>query len=225
MYQRMQAPCDTCKGKGKIMKDEDICKHCEGEGLLEVNEKEKVSIDVGTPDEHVLKFVGKGNEIPDAIAGDLYVKVHIKKHKVFTRKGADLFMEKQITLKQALCGFTFQVPFLDGKKLSVSSTKGEIVSPGSTMTINGKGMPFFKDTISTGNLFIKFSVKFPTSKQMTDETRTSLNNLLPGPKTAVAKPGTDTEYLDEFNESDLNPSAEGGRGHNQQEEEEGDPRY
>ena len=86
------------------MKKADACKKCGAEGFKEVTEKERVAIDVGTPEEHVMKFVGKGNEIPDALAGDLYIKVNIKKHKTFTRKGADLFIEKEITLKQALLG-------------------------------------------------------------------------------------------------------------------------
>jgi DnaJ-class molecular chaperone len=60
------------------MAKEDICKNCKGDGIIEIKETEKISIDVGTPDEHVLKFTGKGNELPDAIAGDLMVKIHIK---------------------------------------------------------------------------------------------------------------------------------------------------
>jgi len=61
-------------------------------------------------------------------------------------------------------GFTFKLPFLDGKNLTISNTKGEIITPGQTMTIKGRGMPLFKDTISNGNLFIKFTVKFPDPK-------------------------------------------------------------
>lgn len=91
----------------KKMSKEDTCKQCKGEGLSEVKENEKVSVDVGTPDGHTQKYIGKGNEIPDAIAGDLYVKINIKPHKVFTRKGADLYIDKEITLKQALCGKLF----------------------------------------------------------------------------------------------------------------------
>jgi len=47
------------------------------------------------------------------MSGDLIVKFKIKKHKVFERKGADLFINKVITLKEALCGFTFKVKTLD----------------------------------------------------------------------------------------------------------------
>jgi DnaJ-class molecular chaperone len=52
-----------------------------------------------------LVFEGKGNEHPDAYAGDLLVKISAKKHHKFVRDGADLFMDLEITLKEALLGF------------------------------------------------------------------------------------------------------------------------
>ena len=75
-------------------------------------------------------MAGQGNEIPDAEAGDLMIKINIKKHKTFRREGADLYMDKTITLKQALLGFTFKVKTLDDSEFTVSSTQGEIISSG-----------------------------------------------------------------------------------------------
>lgn len=34
------------------------------------------------------------DEAPGVMAGDLYVRIEIEKHKMFERKGADLFIEK-----------------------------------------------------------------------------------------------------------------------------------
>lgn len=48
------------------------------------------------------------------MAGDLYVKVVIKPHSVFTRKGADLYIEKKITLLEALSGIYFEIKHLNG---------------------------------------------------------------------------------------------------------------
>jgi DnaJ family protein A protein 2 len=42
------------------------------------------------------------------MAGDLHVRIKIEPHKIFTRKGADLFMEKKITLLEALVGCSFE---------------------------------------------------------------------------------------------------------------------
>jgi len=38
-----------------------------------------------------------------------------------------------------------------------------------------------------------------------------LKTILPGPKHEMPKPGDKFEYLEEFDETSTNPSAEGGR--------------
>jgi len=41
---------------------------------------------------------GHGHQVPDVGDGDLVVVIGIKKHPIFTRKGADLYMKKEISL-------------------------------------------------------------------------------------------------------------------------------
>ena len=43
---------------------------------------------------------------PGIIAGDIYARINIKKHKLFQRRGADLFITKKISLLEALTGVT-----------------------------------------------------------------------------------------------------------------------
>lgn len=43
---------------------------------------------------------------------------------------------------------------------------GEVISHDETKVIKGKGMPFYKDTMSHGNLYIKFVVQFPKRGQL-----------------------------------------------------------
>lgn len=54
----------------------------------------EVPIEKGTPHNHPITLPSEGNEIPDALAGDLIFITQEKQHSVFTRKGADLFMKK-----------------------------------------------------------------------------------------------------------------------------------
>jgi len=49
------------------------------------------------------------------MAGDLVVQFVVEKHPEFTRKGADLYIEKKISLYEALTGVQFTVTHLDGK--------------------------------------------------------------------------------------------------------------
>ena len=102
-----------------------------------------------------------GNEIPGAEAGDLVVKVGVKKHKHFERNGADLLMAKEITLKQALLGFSFTLKYLDGKDLVISSVPGEVIEFGAAKSVKGKGLPFYKKADGFGNLIINFEVLSP----------------------------------------------------------------
>ena len=100
------------------------------------------------------------------MAGDIYARVQIEAHKVFERKGADLYIQKSITLLEALTGFTFEFKHLDGKKIKVTTLPGDIIAHNQTKTIKGKGMPFFQDKMSYGHLFVKFDVIFPTKNDL-----------------------------------------------------------
>ena len=62
------------------------------------------------------------------MAGDLHVRFMIKTHNVFERKGADLFMDKKISLLEALTGFVFDINHLDGRVIKVATMPGEIIS-------------------------------------------------------------------------------------------------
>jgi len=95
------------------------------------------------------------------MAADLYVRVHIEEHKLFKRIGADLHISKKITLLEALTGLYFDIELLDKKKITISTAPGEVISAGERKVITGKGMPFYNDRLSNGNLIITFEIEFP----------------------------------------------------------------
>ena len=97
---------------------------------------------------------------PGILAGDLYVKILIKKHDIFERIGADLYTNKTISLLESLSGVYFELEFLDKSIIKVFSR--DYISNGMVMCIKHKGMPFFKDSFGNGNLYVKFKVEFPT---------------------------------------------------------------
>lgn len=117
MLQQMQGPCPSCAGVGqsfKTKKDREI---------LEVH------IQKGAPDGHKVVFHEKADEQAGADTGDVVFVMKEQEHKDFKRRGADLFIERRISLVEALCGFEIEVTHLDGRKLLVKSRPGEIVSP------------------------------------------------------------------------------------------------
>jgi DnaJ homolog subfamily A member 2 len=161
----------------QIIDQKKICKACKGKKISETTKKIEVAIEQGTPTDHIVKFSCEGNEIPGAEAGDLLVKIGVKKHKTFTRNGADLFVDKELTLKQALLGFNFQLKFLDGKDITISSITGECFPHGAVKSVKGKGLPFYRDTMNFGNLIIKFTVKFPGPSDLSEDMRNALSKV------------------------------------------------
>lgn len=128
MYSHSSGPCTDCKGQGKSIDEKDKCKDCKGEKIKKITKNIDVTIEPGVPHEHDIIFTGEGDEIPGIIPGDVYFRVLIEPHPKFQRKGADLFMEKPISLLEALVGCTFDIDHLDGRKLTVTTKPGEVIS-------------------------------------------------------------------------------------------------
>lgn len=122
-----------------------------------------MEIDKGAPNGDKYVIHGEGDQIPDAEAGDVIVQIKQSPHKNFQRKGADLFMEKEITLLEALTGVDFVLTHLDGRKIRIKNTPGEVIKPDDVKTVEHLGMPFAKRSYTFGNLFIHFKIKFPAT--------------------------------------------------------------
>lgn len=95
------------------MDEKDKCKKCNGKKIMDQKKTLEVAVEAGVPDKHDIIMHSEGDEQPGIHAGDLYFRVTTEKHAVFSRKGADLFMDKQISLLEALLGVSFIVKTLD----------------------------------------------------------------------------------------------------------------
>ena len=159
MVLQSQQRCPSCQGQGKINTCK--CDDCKGEKVTYVTANLVLDIEKGTYDGYRFNFIGDGDEYPEIETGDVVVEINIEPHKVFTRVGADLKIKKEITLLEALTGFSFVLTHLDGKHFLINSYQNEIISPGATKTIHEKGMPYYNQTFKTGHLYIEFSIVFP----------------------------------------------------------------
>lgn len=233
MYSQRTAPCDDCGGKGESIDPAKMCKDCKGKKIKKEKKKLAVEVDKGAPASERYTKHGEGDEIPDAEAGDVVVILEEKKHKLFKRKGADLFMDKEITLLEALTGLDFVLTHLDGRKIRIRNTPGQVIKPESNFTVEKLGMPFHKRTYENGNLIITFKIKFPTSidKKSSDILTDALQGTGAAPTTKGGKkaeaPSTEdvaeTCELKQFKESDRNTDHRGGTAgehHNSEGEEE-----
>lgn len=180
MYSQSQVPCKNCDGSGENIDEKNICKLCRGKKLMTKKEKVEVPIAKGLPDEHQIHIPHKGNEHPEYRTGDLVVVVKVKEHSIFSRKGADLYFIKDISLIEALRGFSFNITLLDNRKVTVKTKIGEIITHKNLKMVDNLGLPVYDHTFSSGNLYIEFNVEFPSS--LSQKQLEVLATVLPQPK-------------------------------------------
>ena len=117
----------------------------------------KARIPAGVTDGARIKLTGKGSPGPGGgPAGDLYVKVRVRPHKVFGRKNKDLTLALPVTFAEAALGAQIDVPTLNGGPVKLKIPAG--TSSGRTFRVRGKGVPTGKDK---GDLLVTVQVAVP----------------------------------------------------------------
>ncbi len=120
-----------------------------------------------------LRLTGKGSPSnTGGPAGDLYLKVNIAPHPVFTREGANLVMEKRIPFSQACLGTKIEVQTLEGKTFKVKVPAG--VQQESKLRLKGYGLPTGPHG-KRGDIFVKIGVQIP--KKLTREQKKLVKQL------------------------------------------------
>jgi DnaJ family protein A protein 2 len=119
MYQQSTGPCTDCGGTGTIIDEDKKCKNCNGKKVVKEKKVITCAVDKGAPHGEKYTFHGESDAHPDKEAGDVVLVVNELPHKLFKRKGADLLIEKEVTLLEALTGVDFVVDFLDGSQFRV----------------------------------------------------------------------------------------------------------
>ena len=122
------------------------------------NETIYVTIPKGIDDGEIVILKEKGNISSDDCKGDIKIIIKIENNTEFKRSGLDLIYVKIITLKEALCGFTFELKFITDKIYTINNSSGNIISSGYKKIIPNMG---FSREQHIGNLIIMFDIKFP----------------------------------------------------------------
>ncbi len=105
-------PCHYCKGRG--MRPEKACTACGGDGLVRGRSSFKVKIPAGVDEGTVIRIAGRGEAAQNAPRGDLYLVIHVKPHKQFTREGDLILSNVTINMVDAALGCEVEVSTIDG---------------------------------------------------------------------------------------------------------------
>jgi len=129
------------------------------EETIRTEEEETLYIDIpeGIDSGEIIFLENKGHCIANHICGDIKITIVVTNNFDMQRKGLDLIYEKNLTLKDALCGFSFNIKHIDGKNYTIN-TKNKIITANYNQVLPKMG---FKRGDYIGNLIIKFNIKFP----------------------------------------------------------------
>ncbi|MDP2640953.1 MAG: molecular chaperone DnaJ [Candidatus Yanofskybacteria bacterium] len=163
--------CPSCAGEG--LTPERLCNVCKGEGRIQNEEEVLVRIPAGIDSHQILRMEGKGDAgRRKGKAGDLYVRILVKPHAIFTRKGDDVSVTVPILLSQAVLGDDIQVPTIDGQTVQLKIPAG--TESGKVFRIPGKGIPHY-GSWGNGSLHVRVEIQVP--KKLTKEQKDLLDRL------------------------------------------------
>ena len=198
--------CSSCDGRGAVLELRQIglgmvqqiqreCYDCNGEGYRCKKKKERrvleVLIEKGMRHNTKIAFRGMADEKPNVEPGNINFIVQEKEHELFKRKGADLLIQKTLTLKEALTGFCWKVTHLDGREVVIKSKPGEIIQAEAAggkpyvKVIPNEGMPSHGNPFVKGGLYVLFTVEFPKAGDLPETAIKALREALPGPSMEV----------------------------------------
>ena len=170
--QQVQQQCPRCNGKGKTIKKK--CQTCGGNKVSRVEQALHVEIEQGMPENHNIVFDMEADQSPDIIPGDVIFTVQSAPHPRFKRNGKDLETTVQLTLSEALLGFTKTLRHLDDHEVELSETG--TTNYNKRVKNLGEGLPNHNVPSERGDLFVIYTFEMPVS--LTSAQRAAIEKVL-----------------------------------------------
>src|SRR5439155_1383993 len=136
-------PCSACRGDGRVMN----------------RRTTTVETPAGVDDGTTLRMRAQGEAgVRGGADGDLFIRINVKPHEFFARRGENLECELNVPLTQAVLGADIPVQTLDGTetvKIAAGTQHGSIVK------LRGHGVPRL-DGRGRGDLLVHVTVDVPS---------------------------------------------------------------
>lgn len=128
-----------------------------------VKQKEvSIAVPPGIDDGQMIRLSGMGETLEGGLPGDLYVKVHVRKHPYLRKEGYNLVMDLKVLLTEALLGSEKIIATLDGE-ITLKVPSG--TKHGTILRVKGKGVPYTHNQgtgkSGRGDLYVRISVEIP----------------------------------------------------------------
>jgi DnaJ-class molecular chaperone len=132
-----------------------------------------VDVQAGSMSGDTIVYDEVADEAVGHTAGNLVFIIEQIPHDYFVRHGDDIHTRMDISLKDALVGFTRTFEHVDGHKVVVE--KKTVTYCSEVFILKGEGMPR-KDKHGKGDMHITLEIKFPTS--LTEEQKKMIQSAL-----------------------------------------------
>ena len=160
----VERTCPSCSGMGQVISNP--CSSCGGQGRSNKDRSLSVNVPAGVETGTRIRLSNEGEAgLRGGPAGDLYIFIEVREHKIFQRDGNSLFCRIPVSMSGAALGGDIEVPTMDGGRSRVKIPAGS--QSGRQMRLRGKGMHAIKSA-QKGDMFIEIAVETPvnlTSKQ------------------------------------------------------------
>jgi molecular chaperone DnaJ len=155
----IERTCPTCNGQGQSIKSP--CKKCSGAGRVQKEKKLKIKIPKGVDSGRRIRLTGEGEAgVRGGPAGDLYVLMQVKPHRIFKRENYHLHCRVPIPMTTAALGGEIEVPTIAGKTTSIKIPAG--TQSGQQFRLKGKGMPILRSD-GFGDMYIEAAIETPVN--------------------------------------------------------------
>lgn len=154
--------CPTCGGRGQLIKPEDRCGDCNGQGATHEFKKLRITIPRGVESDQQLRVAGEGNAGErGGPAGDLFVQLQVKPDPRFQREGTTIRSTTEVSYLQAILGDTITVATVEGDQ-SIELPAG--TQPGEVLTLPGLGVPKLGNPVARGDHLLTVKVRLPKGR-------------------------------------------------------------
>jgi molecular chaperone DnaJ len=151
--------CPHCKGTGHVVSDP--CPDCKGKGFVRQQKTIKLKIPAGIETDTRMRIAGGGEAgTRGGEAGDMYVFVNVKDHKLYEREGNNLYTRIPISMCCAALGGKIEIPSIDGSKIELKIDAG--AQSDQVVKVKGQGMSMLRSE-RRGDLFVKLHVETPVN--------------------------------------------------------------
>jgi molecular chaperone DnaJ len=155
----VERTCPACQGGGRVIKEP--CRTCAGSGRTQKERTLSVDIPPGVEDGTRIRLASEGEAgLRGAPAGDLYIFLTVRPHRIFQREGANIYCRVPIAMTKATLGGTIEVPTVDGARARITIPTG--TQTGHQFRLRGKGMPILRSK-TRGDMFVQATIETPVN--------------------------------------------------------------